>query len=255
VKRAGARRLVVIAGAVLLLGHLLAPSLPLTAAIPLTIVWFIALGYLLYVGYAILRTAMPRALAGGMVGMLAALPLLVTSVPWKPEWAMKLPCRKNWLWPPAWILRSSPTGSVVLDVAGAKVKVCYGRPAARGRTMIGGGHVPYGRLWRTGANEPTTIITPVPIAIAGVAVPAGRVSLYSIPGPESWEIIINAATSQWGIESKYTPEIAARELGRSIVRSGSADSHVERLTIVPEPLGMLLMWEKTRVLIPVEIRP
>ena len=210
---------------------------------------------LLYVGYAILRTAMPKALAGGLVGMLTALPLLVTSVPWKPEWALKLPCRKNWLWPPAWILRSSPLASVTLDLAGARVKVCYGRPAARGRTMIGGGHVPYGRLWRTGANEPTTIITPVPIVVAGIPVPAGRVSLYSIPGPESWEIIVNAATSQWGIESKYTPEIAARELGRSIVRSGSADPHVERLTIVPEPLGMLLIWEKTRVLVPVEIRP
>jgi hypothetical protein len=57
--------------------------------------------------------------------------------------------------------RQSPLDSLTFTVANQTVKVCYGRPSARGRTMIGGQGVPYGKLWRTGANEPTVIFTPV----------------------------------------------------------------------------------------------
>src|SRR3954469_22735736 len=57
--------------------------------------------------------------------------------------------------------RKSPLDSLTFAVAGQPVKLCYGRPSSRGRTMLGGAAVPYGKLWRTGANEPTIFFTPV----------------------------------------------------------------------------------------------
>src|SRR5918994_5135940 len=109
--------------------------------------------------------------------------------------------------------RQSPLDSLTFTVATQTVKVCYGRPSARGRTMIGGTAVPYGKLWRTGANEPTVIFTPVALEIAGVKVQPGKYSLYSVPGEKEWEVIVNRSTTQWGHENDYTDEVRAQEVG------------------------------------------
>jgi hypothetical protein len=131
-------------------------------------------------------------------------------------------------------------------VGGTAVRICYGRPAARGRTMLGGPRVPFGQLWRTGANEPTTIIAAGPITVAGIPMEAGRASLYSVPGPETWEIILNGSTSWWGGATGYQ-EVRDRELGRSIVPSEHSNRFVERLTIRPDTGGVVVEWETTRV--------
>ncbi len=127
---------------------------------------------------------------------------------------------------------------------------------ARGRTMIGGEAVPYGQLWRTGANEPTIIHLPVAAEIAGIRVEPGSYSLYTIPGEQEWTVIVNRSTSQWGHESQYTEQVRAQEVGRGTVRSERTDSPVETFTIRSEPGGqnqahMVLEWENTRVRIPV----
>jgi hypothetical protein len=152
--------------------------------------------------------------------------------------------------------RASPYDSATFQVGGTAAKVCYGRPAAAGRTMLGGASVPYGRLWRTGANEPTIIHLSGPATIAGVAVAAGSYSLYTVPTEGDWTIIVNRATAQWGHESSYTAEIEAQEVGRGTVPSTRIDDHVERFTIRAEPAGanqvaMILEWERTRVAVPV----
>jgi hypothetical protein len=152
--------------------------------------------------------------------------------------------------------RKSPLDSLTFSVAGKQVKVCYGRPSSRGRQMLGGEAVPYGKLWRTGANEPTIFSTPIPLSIAGVEVKPGVYSLYTVPGPREWEIIVNRSTDQWGEESRYTPEVKAQEVGRGKVRSEPAKTPVETFTITAEPTGnkattLVLEWEKTRVKIPV----
>jgi len=87
--------------------------------------------------------------------------------------------------------RQSPLDSLSFTVGKAEVKVCYGRPSLRGRKMIGGEAVPYGKLWRTGSNEPTMIHTTGPITVAGVALAPGSYSLYTIPGPKEFEVILN----------------------------------------------------------------
>jgi hypothetical protein len=153
--------------------------------------------------------------------------------------------------------RQSPLDSLTITVAKQTAKLCYGRPSARGRTMIGGKAVPYGKLWRTGANEPTVIFTPVALEIAGVKVPPGKYSIYSVPGEKEWEIIVNRSTSQWGHENEYTKEVQAQEVGRGKVPAERLSAPVETFTISPEPASgetqrLVLAWETTRVAIPIK---
>jgi len=162
--------------------------------------------------------------------------------------------------------RRSPLDSLTFHVAEQDVKICYGRPSARGRTMIGSagtegasnqmGVVPFGKIWRTGANEPTLLRTPIALTIAGVSVPSGTYSIYTVPGETEWEIIVNRSYSQWGQEGTYTDEVQAQELGRGTVSSEQTDSHVETFTIRADDLAdgdveVILEWERIRVRIPV----
>ncbi len=245
----------VLAGLILLAGPWLAPRVPPSAILYLSIAWLAAAGYLLYAAFLVLRTWTGRVGAGLLVAVLALLPIVLTAIPVSPSVAIQLPCPRNWGWLPTWLLRPSPMGSVSFTVANAKVKVCYGRPASRGRRMLGGKYVPFGRLWRTGANEPTTIIATGALEIAGIPVPAGRTTLYTVPGPETWEVILNRSTSQWGIESEYGDAVKAQELGRAILRSETAAAPVERLTLSVEPEALVLRWERTQVRIPVLSAP
>jgi DUF2911 family protein len=153
--------------------------------------------------------------------------------------------------------RQSPLDSLTFTVAKQSVKVCYGRPSARGRTMIGGKAVPYGKLWRTGANEPTVIFTPVSLEIAGVKVPPGKYSLYTVPGEKEWVIIVNKSTSQWGQENSYTKEVQAQEVGRGKAPAVTQPDAIETFTISAQPQQgevqqLMLLWEKTRVAIPIK---
>jgi hypothetical protein len=152
--------------------------------------------------------------------------------------------------------RASPYDSVRIRVGAEQALVCYGRPSARGRQIFGG-LVPYGQLWRTGANEPTILHLPFTASVAGLTVPAGVYSLYTVPGDAEWTLIINRSTSQWGHESSYTAEIQAQELGRATVRTERLDQHVEVFTIRSEPTSagadLLLEWERTRVRVPLRV--
>jgi hypothetical protein len=154
--------------------------------------------------------------------------------------------------------RPSPLDSVTFNVGAHPVKVCYGRPSLRGRRMLGSAAIPYGKLWRTGANEPTIFYAPVALQVAGVKVQPGVYSLYTVPGEKEWEVIVNRSISQWGHENRYTAEVKAQEVGRGKVAAESVAKPVETFTIRAEPggpgagaLSMVLEWENTRVKIPV----
>lgn len=152
--------------------------------------------------------------------------------------------------------RSSPYDSTAFNVAGQRSLVCYGRPSVRERTIFGG-LVPYGQIWRTGANEPTVIHLPVAASIAGIDVEPGSYSLYTVPGEQEWEVVVNASTSQWGIESQYS-SVESQEVGRATVPAESTDGPVEVFEIQAEQQGdaaeLVLEWENTRVRIPVQAR-
>jgi len=249
--RSRLRWLVVVTGVMLLAGLRLAPALPLSLVTPVSLVWLLLLALLLYAGYTVLSAWIGSRAALVIVVVVVLLPVAGTLVPASRSLDTRLPCPRNWRSPATWMLRPSPMGSTLLQEEGVSLRICYSRPAARGRTMLGGSRVPYGQLWRTGANEPTTLITTTGAMIAGVDVPPGRTALYTVPGPETWEIILNASTSQWGIESEYTEGIRAKELGRAIVPSERSDRFVERLTFSPDSGGVVLEWEWTRVRITV----
>jgi hypothetical protein len=147
----------------------------------------------------------------------------------------------------------SPRDSAVVDVGGAHLAVDYGRPFARGRTIMGE-VVPWGEVWRTGANAATGFTTTRDLEIGGVAVPAGSYTLWTLPTQEGWKLILNRQTGQWGTEYD-----AAQDLARIDMRVGRPASLVEQLTIRLEPTGanaglLRLSWGDTEASVPFAVK-
>jgi hypothetical protein len=147
---------------------------------------------------------------------------------------------------------ASPRGQAQFEFSdGKKIGVDYGRPYMRGRKIMGG-LLPYGKVWRTGANAATGFITEVDLDLAGARVPAGKYTLYTIPGEQSWTVIINRQTGQWGLTYNQP-----QDLVRVQVKPTALPQPVDQFTISFEPRGakagvMKLEWENTSV--PVEFR-
>jgi hypothetical protein len=142
----------------------------------------------------------------------------------------------------------SPPDSVRTRVGGAALSVRYSRPAMRGR-VIYGGVVPWNQVWRTGANQATVLETSADLSVAGTKVPAGKYSLWTIPSPAGWKLIINKNAGQWGTD--YDPQY---DLTRLDMKVEPLQQPVEQFTIAIEPTGtggvLSLEWEKTRASIP-----
>ncbi|HET7585007.1 MAG TPA: DUF2911 domain-containing protein [Gemmatimonadaceae bacterium] len=153
--------------------------------------------------------------------------------------------------------RASPLDSASVSLSGGVVKLCYGRPQARGRQVMGE-LVPFGQPWRLGANEATTIYVPAPARIAGVAVQPGWYSIYTVPGQTEWRIVVNRSAQRWGIPIDSTVQRA--DVGSGTARVQQTQSPVEQLTARLDKTGantanLVFEWERTRVQIPVELRP
>ena len=251
-RQRAARGFVLFATAVLLGGPVVAPQLP-PAWIPVLSVAWLGISV---AGIVILVRALHRQtgwFGSGLALLVIGAIVVMLGGDWSGRAGTFLPCRRNWTWLPSWMLRSSPTRSLTFEVGATRVKICYGSPRTRGRRMIGGPQVPFGHLWRTGANEPFTIRADGPITVAGIPMTEGKASLYTVPGPETWEIILNGSTGQWGIESEYTESIRARELGRTVVPIVSTDTPIDPFSVTVEPTAspsaviLVLAWETTLV--------
>jgi hypothetical protein len=114
-------------------------------------------------------------------------------------------------------------------IGAAALSVDYGRPRARGRTLLGE-VIPYDRVWRTGANAATQLTTSAPITLGGLLLPAGTYTLWTVPRVGRVDLIVNRQTGQWGTEYRR-----AQDLGRVPLQSDTADPPVERFTIAIEP--------------------
>lgn len=148
--------------------------------------------------------------------------------------------------------RPSPLDSVLVTLGDAQAKLCYGRPSARGRQVIGA-LVPYDAPWRLGANEATALHLPFAAEVGGVAVPAGSYSLYVVPGPESWTVVVNGVAERWGIP--LDEGVTARDLGSFAVAPEALESPVETLTFSftdegPDRGVLSAEWESIRIRIP-----
>ncbi len=144
--------------------------------------------------------------------------------------------------------RPSPLDSAVAPFGNGEVKVCYGRPSARGRTMLGG-ILPLRQAWRLGANEATTIHVPVAVKFGTVALKPGVYSLYATPDSGSLKITVNAKAERWGIP--INRELVALDVGSVTVPTERTEGPIEKMTIrlVPGPDGNLTFvfeWENTR---------
>jgi Protein of unknown function (DUF2911) len=127
---------------------------------------------------------------------------------------------------------------------GKTVKVDYSSPRAKGRKIFGG-VVPYGQVWRTGANEATTFVTDTNLTIDGKDVPAGSYTLFTIPNEDKWTLIISKKTGEWGI-----PYPEGNDLLRADMQASKTPSAVEDMTISFHEMGnachMYIDWENTR---------
>jgi hypothetical protein len=142
----------------------------------------------------------------------------------------------------------SPRDTVRAEIGSAHLMVDYGRPYKRGRVIFGG-VVPWGQVWRTGANAATQLITDAPITVGGRTLPAGRYGLWSIPTPRGATLMINRRTGQWGTEYDASQDEARIDLTHE-----SLPEPVDQFTIAIEPAdggGVLrLSWDATSYLVP-----
>ena len=129
---------------------------------------------------------------------------------------------------------------------GKTITVDYSSPRAKGRKIFGG-LVPYGEVWRTGANEATTFVTDANLTVGKLAIPAGSYTLFTIPNPDKWTLIVNKKTGEWGIPYKYE----ADELGRVDMKVSATSGPVENFTIAFDQASntcqLTLSWESTQV--------
>ncbi len=140
--------------------------------------------------------------------------------------------------------RASPHADVSAPLAGKKITVSYGRPYVKGRAIFGT-LVPWGQVWRTGADEATTFITEADVVIGGLKVPKGEYALFTIPTEKQWTLVVNKTAKQWGA-FKYD---AAQDLGRVPMTVAAAAKPVEQFTIELVPAGkqvtLKMSWDKT----------
>jgi hypothetical protein len=145
----------------------------------------------------------------------------------------------------------SPTTTIKQDFAIGAIELTYSRPAAKGRKIFGD-LVPYNKLWRTGANAATRISFTEPVEIGGKRIDTGAYVLYSIPGQDSWEIILNKGLKNWGIDGyKEAEDVVRFKVSPYKVKNKVESFTMEFTDVKPESCVLEIRWEKTGVSIPV----
>ena len=145
----------------------------------------------------------------------------------------------------------SPTQTIKQDFAMGNIELTYSRPAAKGRKVFGD-LVPFNKLWRTGANGATIIKFSDPVEIKGKKVDTGSYALYTIPGTESWEIILNKGIKNWGVDGYKESEDVIRIMVEPMKMKTNAESFTMQFADVkPESCELHIMWENTAVAIPI----
>jgi hypothetical protein len=134
---------------------------------------------------------------------------------------------------------ASPPATATGKAGKANVTVKYSSPAVKGRT-IWGGLEPYGKVWRAGANEATTVTFDQPVTVEGKALPAGTYAFFVIPAEkDAWTVIFNKTAKQWGA-FKYDEK---QDALRVTVTPRKSTTLTERLAYAVESPGLVLRWE------------
>jgi hypothetical protein len=153
---------------------------------------------------------------------------------------------------PVELPRPSPAASVFEKIGTAKVTVTYSRPGVKGRE-IWGGLVPYGQVWRLGANDATTLEVSEAFKIAGHDLPAGSYALFAIPAKDTWTLVVNSQAKQWGA---YFRDPKKDVLSFDVTPSAGPHQEWLEYRMHPESARVVrveMAWEKLRISFPVEV--
>jgi len=140
--------------------------------------------------------------------------------------------------------------STALGASGKTVKIDYSSPRAKGRKIFGPSSekalVPYGEIWRTGANEATTFVADTNVTVGGKSVPAGSYTIFTVPKADAWTLVISKKTGEWGTDYPGEKE----DLARVPMAVSKTPSLVENFTIAFDSAGgkctLRMEWENTR---------
>jgi hypothetical protein len=147
----------------------------------------------------------------------------------------------------------SPTQTIKQDFGMGSIELKYSRPSAKGRTVYGD-LVPFKKLWRTGANSATVIRFSDPAEIGGKKIDSGSYALYSIPGFDSWEIILNKGITNSGTSGyKESDDVVRFRIEPAKIKSNIETFTMQFADIKPESCELHIMWEKTAVIIPIKV--
>jgi hypothetical protein len=147
----------------------------------------------------------------------------------------------------------SPPATATTTLAGKTITVSYGAPSLRGRHVGGTEIVPFGEVWRTGANPATTIVLPVGVMIGKLMVPAGTYTLFTLPTATDWTLIVSKKTGEWGI-----PYPEGEDFGRTAMMKKTMGSPQEVMSITFEKTSgnkteMHVKWDTVDVFVPVVV--
>ncbi len=142
--------------------------------------------------------------------------------------------------------RPSPPAKASCALADGKtITVDYSSPRAKGRKIYGG-LVPYGEVWRAGANEATTLVTTADVMVGGSHVAAGNYTIFAIPNKDKWTLVISKKTGEWGTDYPG----ASEDLARIDMKASALPSAVENFTIALDKTAsgctLRMDWETTR---------
>jgi hypothetical protein len=144
----------------------------------------------------------------------------------------------------------SPPAETSVKLGGQTITIEYNAPSVRGRT-VEGGLVPYGKVWRLGADSATTITTTGDVTIGNLKVPKGAHTLYILASEGDWKLIVNKQTGQWG--TQYNE---GQDLGRVDMQVGKTSAPVEKLNISLKGSGnsgtLVIEWGNTRATVPIK---
>jgi hypothetical protein len=147
----------------------------------------------------------------------------------------------------------SPAATVKQRVGVTDVEINYSRPSVKGRKIFGG-LIPYGQVWRTGANQATKVSFSTPVKINGTDLAAGAYELFTIPGEQEWTVIFHKPMSQWGAYAYDQKNDVARITAKPVATPNSIESFTIAVTdLRDESATLYLAWEKTRVPLKLEL--
>lgn len=153
--------------------------------------------------------------------------------------------------------RLSPKDTVEFKLNDLELEVFYNRPYKKGREIFGG-LVPYGKVWRTGANEATTFSTNKNLMIEGIYLPKGTYTLWTVPNDSAWKVIFNTKQYPWGVDAQMQPMWDPNyDIMDIEVPTQKLDTTVEQFTIAfdntTDDLKLTMAWDNTKIAVPLNV--